>query len=207
MAMPQAIRRPTEAEYLEGERLAEFKSEFHDGEVFAMEGGTVWHSLISSNAIREIGLGLKGGPCRVFNSDLRLKVEATGLITYPDLSVVCGQVRYLPGTDDTLTNPILLVEVLSDSTEAYDRGTKFRNYRQIPTLREYLLVSQKEPRIEQFVLQDDKVWAYRVAEGLEASLELPSLQVQLAMREVFGGVEFGESPLRPPTLSPSSPLN
>src|SRR2546426_11011230 len=158
MALPETLHRLTEAEYLELERAAEFKSEFFEGEMFAMAGGTPQHSLIGTNLARELGNRLAGGRCLAYNGDLRIKIEATGLCTYPDLSVICGPLRFAEGTNDTVVNPTMVVEVLSDSTEAYDRGKKFEHYRQIPTLQAYLLVSQKEPRIEQFTRQPDGRW-------------------------------------------------
>jgi Uma2 family endonuclease len=131
-----------------------------------------------------------------YNADLRIKVEATGLCTYPDLSVICGPLRYAPGTNDTVVNPIVLVEVLSDSTEAYDRGKKFEHYRQITSLQEYLLVSQKEPRIEQFLRQTEGRWVLKEAAGLAASLELPALHITLSLAEIFAKVSFVPSPIR-----------
>ncbi|MBI5387714.1 MAG: Uma2 family endonuclease [Verrucomicrobia bacterium] len=198
MGLPQPVQRLTEAEYLAIERAAEFKSEFFDGEMFAMAGGTPMHSLIATNAGREFGNRLKGRPCVPFNGDLRIKVEATGLYTYPDLSVICGPLRYVTEEHDTIVNPTVLVEVLSDSTESYDRGKKFENYRRIPTLKEYLLVSQKEPRLEQFIRQDTGEWLLREAAGLEAKIELPSLQITIELSEVFANVEFTPEPIRAP---------
>jgi len=122
MPLPEQSRRLTEAEYLEIERAADFKSEFFGGEMFAMAGGTPQHSLIATNLAREFGNRLKSSHCLPYNADLRIKVETTGLCTYPDLSVICGQLQFAEGTDDTVLNPTLLVEVLSPSTEAYDRG-------------------------------------------------------------------------------------
>jgi Uma2 family endonuclease len=200
MALPEAMRRLTEVEYLELERVAEFKSEFFDGELFAMAGGTPRHSLVGTNLTIEFGNRLKGKHCAPYNADLRIKVEATGLLTYPDLSVICGPIQFAAGTDDTVVNPTVLVEVLSESTEAYDRGKKFEHYRQIPTLQEYLLVSQTEPRIEQFIRQPDGRWLLNEAAGLEASLELPSLRVSISLAEVFAKVNFVPVPMR--TTSP-----
>jgi Uma2 family endonuclease len=191
-------RRLTEGEYLALERSADFKSEFFEGEMFALGGGTPQHSLIATNLARELGNLLKGGPCVVYNADLRVKVEATGLFTYPDLSVVCGSLRFAEGTDDTVVNPLVLLEVLSDSTEAYDRGRKFEHYRQIATLREYLLVSQKEPRVEQFLRQADGRWLLTEAAGLANHLEIPSLGISLSLAEVFAKVNFVPAPIRPP---------
>jgi Uma2 family endonuclease len=199
MSLPEPIPRLTEAEYLEIERAAEFKSEFFDGEMFAMAGGTPMHSLIATNLAAEFRNKLKGRPCLPFNADLRVKVEATGLFTYPDLSVVCGPLRFAEPARDTIVNPTVLVEVLSDSTEAYDRGKKFEHYRQIPTLREYLLVSQKEPRLEAFGRLEKGPWELREAAGLEASLALPSLEIVISLSEVFANVEFPPATIRPPS--------
>ena len=196
MAIPSTVHRLTESEYLTVERAAPFKSEFFDGEMFAMAGGSPMHSLIAANLIRELGLKLKGGPCKAFTSDLRLKVEATGLFTYPDVSVVCGPLQFAAGTDDTVINPTLLIEVLSDSTEAYDRGEKFQHYRQMTSLKEYLLLSQRLARIEQYGRRPNAEWALRVAEGKDAKLALPALEITLDLNEVFAGVEFPPSPIR-----------
>jgi len=199
MALPHPARRLTEAEYLDLERRAESKSEFFGGEMFPMAGGSPWHSLIAGNVLGELRAQLKGRPCVVFNSDLRVKVEATGLFTYPDVSVVCGPKRFFE--KDTLLNPVLVTEVLSESTEAYDRGRKFGHYRQMPSLREYLLISQSEPRLGQFIRQADGDWLLREAVGVEANLELPSLEITLKLSEVFANVEFAPFPIR----SSSSP--
>jgi Uma2 family endonuclease len=199
MGIAQPVQRLTEAEYLDLERRAEFKSEFFGGEVFAKAGGTRWHSLIATNLAGEFGNKLKGRSCTPYNADLRVKVEATGLLTYPDLSVARGEQRFLDAEVDTLLNPTLLAEVLSESTEAYDRGKKFEHYRQIPSLREYLLVSQTEPRIERFSRQTNGEWLLREAVGLKATLAIPTLKITLALSEVFAGVRFARSPIRPPT--------
>ena len=196
MTLPEPSRRLTETEYLEIERGAESKSEFFQGEMFAMAGGTPQHSLIATNLARELGNRLKSSHCVAYNADLRIKIEATGLCTYPDLSVVCGPPQFAQGTEDTVLNPTLLVEVLSDSTEAYDRGKKFEHCRQIRTLQEYLLVSQKEPRIEQFIRQPDGRWLLNEAAGPDASLELPSLRISLSLAEVFAKVNFARDPIR-----------
>ena len=202
MAIAQPVKRLTEAEFLELERSVESKNEFFDGETFAMSGGTPLQSQIATNLARELGNKLRGRPCVPYNSDLRLKVEATGLLTYPDLSVVCGPLQFAAGTDDTVVNPTVVVEVLSDSTEAYDRGRKFENYRQMPSLLEYLLVSQKEPRLEQFVRQESGQWLLREAAGLVATLALPSLDIRISLAEIFAGVEFVPTPLRARTPPP-----
>ncbi len=199
MGLPESAKPLTEAEYLELDRAAEFKSEFFGGEMFAMAGGTPMHSLIATNLAAELRSRLKGSPCLPFNSDLRLKVEATSLFTYPDLSVVCGPLRFAPSTTDTIVNPTLLAEVLSDSTEAYDRGKKFEHYRRIPTLREYLLISQREPRLEAFMRGEHGPWELREATGLGGSLPIPSMGITISLAEVFANVQFLPTPIRPST--------
>jgi Uma2 family endonuclease len=198
MAVANPIRRLTEAEYLEIERRAEFKSEFLDGEMFAMAGGasvamaggTRAHSLIKCNLIRAIGNQLKECPCRVYDSDLRLKVQASGLYTYPDVSVACGQEQVEDEHEDTLLNPTVIVEVLSDSSEVYDRGKKFELYRQLPSLREYLLVNQHKPLVEQYIRQDSGEWLLRAIAGLESKLTLPSVGITIEMAVVYTDVQF-----------------
>jgi len=197
MGSAQPVPRLADLEYLARERAAQCKSEFFEGEVFAMSGGSLAHSLIATNLAAEFRRALRERSCTPFNSDLRLKVEATGLLTYPDLSVICGPARFVDDEHDTVTNPTALAEVLSDSTESYDRGAKFRNYVQIPTLREYLLVSQREPRVELFARQEEGgPWVWREAVGLDATLELPCLQIRMALAEVFAKVPFQPVPLR-----------
>ena len=191
MALPQTVPCLTEAEYLAIERDAvDGKSEFYDGEMFAMSGGTRWHSKIGTNVTGEFRDKLRRHRCQPFNAELRVRVDETGLYTYPDLSVVCGEPTFVDDTMDTLTNPTLIVEVLSESTESYDRGKKFQHYQQIPSLKEYLLVSQDDPRIEQFVRQDDGGWLLRETLGLKSRLKLPSLGITISLAEIFADVKF-----------------
>lgn len=182
------------ADYYRREQVAETKSEFFAGEVFAMAGGSVNHSRIKTNLARSIGNALlaKGGECEPFDSDLRVKIPQTGLRTYPDLTVICGPVEIDPEDQggETATNPTLIVEVLSDTTERYDRGTKFDHYQTVPTLQQYVLVSQNQPRVETFLRQSDGTWQYASFSGLEASAPLVSLQVTLPLAQVFTGVTF-----------------
>ena len=187
----------TESGYLAVERAAVFKSEFCQGEVFAMAGGTRRHSLITSNLIREFGDKLEGRPCVPYGSDLRVKVEASGLLTYPDMSVACGEQRFLDSEEDTLINPVLIVEVLSDSTEAYDRGRKFDHYQQIPSLREYLLISQSEPRLDLFIRQPGGEWLLRSFSGLRATVKIPSLKMVVSLSKVFARIQFERPRIRP----------
>jgi Uma2 family endonuclease len=197
MAVADSIHRLTEAEYLEIERRAEFKSEFLDGEMFAMAGGTRSHSLIKCNLIRAIGNRLDGGPCRVYDSDMRVKVHVSGLYTYPDVSVACGEDQFEDEHQDTLLNPVVIVEVLSDSREAYDRGKKFEMYRQLPSLQEYWLVNQYEPRVEQYLRQDSGEWLLRDVAGLDSKLSLPSMGVTIELAKIYTDVRFLPDPRRP----------
>jgi Uma2 family endonuclease len=176
-------------EYLAFERSAPERHELVHGQVYAMGGASPPHSLIVANLARELSLALKRRPCRVHVNDLRVKVDDTGLYTYPDVVVVCGEARYDDEQRDTLLNPLLLVEVLSPSTEAYDRGAKFAHYRHLPSLTAYLLVAQDQPHLELFVRTEAGAWQLSEASGLAAFLEIPPLEVTLALAEVYDKVE------------------
>jgi len=197
MAVAHPVHRLTVAEYLEIERRAEFKSEFLDGEMFAISGGTRSHNLIASNLNRAIGNRLEGCRCVVYTSDMRVKVQADGLYTYPDVSVACGEEEFDDEHDDTLLNPAVIAEVLSDSREAYDRGQKFALYRQIPSLREYLLVSQHKPLVEQYIRQEGGAWLLGEVAGLESKLSLPSVGITIQMADVYTDVRFVPTRLHP----------
>lgn len=183
----------TPEQYLEREQDADYKSEYLSGQIFAMAGGSPEHSAIGNNIGREMGNLLKRGPCQVFNSDLRVTVMQSGLMTYPDVTVVCGEQHRHPMDNNSIINPTVLFEVLSPTTEAYDRGAKWALYRHLDSLQEYLLVSQDKPLVEQYVRQDDGSWKFTAAEGLEASLWLPSLGCTLFLAEVYDRVTLEET--------------
>jgi Uma2 family endonuclease len=172
-------------QYLEAERRAETKSEYLAGQVFALAGASERHNLIVANLIMEIGRQLKGRPCRVYPSDMRLRVSETGFYTYPDVTVVCGSPQLEDAHMDTLLNPTMLIEVLSDSTERYDRSRKAEHYRRIPSLEEYLLIAQDTPRIERYRRQGEREWLLSEAIGLEESIEVASIEGMLGLREVY----------------------
>jgi Uma2 family endonuclease len=175
----------TFAEYLEQERASDTKHEFVNGEIFAIAGGTIEHGRLAANTAGVLFAQLRGRPCAAYSSDVRVRVLATGLATYPDLSIVCGRLERDPEDANTIVNPIVLVEVLSDSTEAYDRGEKFAHYQRIPSLEEYVLVSQHGPRIEVFRRNEDgKSWTLHIAEASE-SVKLASIGCELAVDEVY----------------------
>jgi Uma2 family endonuclease len=178
----------TPEEYLALERKAERKSEYFDGEMFATSGASREHNLIVTNIIREISQQLKERPCEVYPSDMRVKIPATGLYTYPDVVVVCGEPKFEDDHLDTLLNPTLIIEVLFESTEAYDRGKKSAHYRTVKSLAEYLLVAQDAYRIEQYVRQASNQWLLCEARGLEETLRLSSIQCDLTLKEVYAKV-------------------
>ena len=182
----------TAREYLAIESRAEFKSEFFQGEMFAMAGASPRHNFIRENLSIEIGSRLKGGPCRAVSADQRVFVSRTGLYTYPDLLIVCGPPGFDPEDSNTIINPTAIVEVLSPSTEKYDRGAKFRNYQQIPSLNEYVLVAQDEAVIERFVRQADGSWGLVSFVGLQATLAFTTVPVQIPLTDVYAGIAFDE---------------
>jgi Uma2 family endonuclease len=194
MSRAHSTRRYTPAEYYELERTATYKSDYYKGEIFAMSGGTARHSLISNNISGETRQRLKGKPCRAYESNLRIKVTPTGLRTYPDASVVCGPLE-LDEEDpngETCTNPTVLFEVLSPSTELSDRNVKARSYPQIESLRAFALVRQDEPHVELYTRNQDGTWRFQWYDGLSASIPLPMLQIDLPLSEIYAGVDFSD---------------
>lgn len=188
-------RKLTEAEYLAIERDAEFKSEFYEGQMFAMAGVSRQHNRLQSNLGTEFGMRLKGTDCHPFTSDMRVKITASGLYTYPDFGIVFGQAHYekIQGVD-TLLNPRVVFEVLSETTERWDRDLKFQNYKLMPSLREYILLSQVRVQVEhRFRLEDDE-WD-RVTTFLASDeLQLKSVDVRVPLADIYRGVEPLESP-------------
>jgi Uma2 family endonuclease len=186
-----AVPRPrklTVEEYLAIEATAERRSEFYDGEMFLKAGASREHNIHSRNLTAELHTRLKGSRCQVFVADLRVKVDRTGLYTYPDLLVVCGEPEYAPENRDTLTNPTVVIEILSASTEKYDRTTKFRHYKQLPSVQEYVLVAQDEPLVERFVRQPDGTWGHTDFVGLDATLSLATVPASVPLAEVYRDV-------------------
>jgi Uma2 family endonuclease len=182
----------TPAEYLEFERKSETKHEYFNGEIFAMSGAKWNHNVIAWNIGGELRQKLKDKNCSVCPGDMRVFVPETGLYTYPDLVVVCGEPHFQDDVFDTLLNPVLLIEVLSDSTESYDRGKKFQHYRSIDSLQEYVLVAQDEARIEKYVRHGDGFWLLSEAVGFDATIEFSSIECKIALREVYDKINFSE---------------
>src|SRR5580704_6793721 len=174
----------SEEEYLRLEREAEYKSEFHDGQMFAMAGGSPNHAYLSAEVTVILGRQRPPG-CRVFSSDLRIKVARAGLYTYADCTVICGELQLHGDQKDAVLNPLLIVEVLSPSTEAYDRGKKFELYRTIESFREYLLVHQDRRHVEYYSKQDDGSWLLREHSGEDATVAIARLNVQIPLADLY----------------------
>lgn len=177
-------------EYLHLERRAATKSEYFNGQIYALAGASPRHTAIAANVITALHARFKGRPCTVHTGDLRVKASPTGLYTYPDVVVVCGQPRFDDAQKDTLLNPTLIVEVLSESTEAYDRGRKFDHYRRIESLTDYLLIAQDAALIEHRSRQSVDQWLVGFYMGLETSVPLPSLDCSLPLVEAYDKVDW-----------------
>ncbi len=177
-------------EYLATERRAEFKSEYVDGAVYAMSGASEQHNLIVANLIVMLGTQLRVGPCRVYPSDLKVRVPSGRSYFYPDVSVICGKTEFADDQRDVELNPTVVIEVLSESTAAFDRGKKFQSYQQIVSLKEYLLVSQDEQVVEHYLRRDDGHWLYTKIGWHDESIELPSISCRLAVRDVYNNVPW-----------------
>jgi Uma2 family endonuclease len=178
----------TPEEYLALERKSETKSEYYAGEVFAMVGASKRHNLIAANIIRVLGNQLLDRPCNVYPSDMRVKVSATGKYTYPDVVVACEEEKFDDEEKDTLLNPVVIIEVLSESTEAYDRGKKFEQYQHIESLTEYLLITQDRYRVEQYVRQSNREWRYSEYHSADDVVNVSVIGCQLPLKDVYAKV-------------------
>ena len=181
----------TEEQYLAIERTSEVRSEFLDGEMFAMSDGTMNHARLQTNILVEVSIGLRGSPCEAFGPDFRIKVSSR-IYTYPDVSVVCGEP--LVAGDDNLLNPVVIFEVLSPSTEKHDRGLKFQHYRTIDSLKDYILVHQDQVRIEQYTHRLDHTWTLRDYQVQEEHLEIDSISVSIPLDRIYERIK-----VTPPT--------
>lgn len=177
-------------EYLEQERKATEKHEYYQGEVFAMSGTSLEHVIISRNVMIELGNKLKGRSCQPFGSDLRMHIPPNTLYTYPDLSIICGKPELTDEHFDTATNPTVLIEILSPSTRNYDMGIKFKLYRDIPTLKEYILVDSENVYVEKHTRQADNSWLLSEIKNAGDILKIESIQVTLALSDIYEGISF-----------------
>ena len=196
MSAEQPPRRYTIEEYLRIADDSEERLEYVDGEIVSMAGGTYNHSLICENCGRELGIGLKGKPYRVLDSNLRVGIPRTLRYMYPDRLVICGKPEFDPRDKKNLSvlNPRLVVEVISPTSERSDRGEKFTRYRLLDSLREYILVSQDRPEVETYYRQPDDTWLFTPYFGMESVVRLLSLEIDLQMSEIYAGVEFPPGP-------------
>jgi Uma2 family endonuclease len=179
----------SEESYLEEERKALNKSEYYKGEIFAMAGATTNHNAIVASLIGELYAFLKGKSCKVYPSDLRVYNSANGLYTYPDVTIVCGKEEYLDEEFDTLLNPTVLIEVLSASTENYDRGTKFKLYRSIPSLKNYILVSSTEYAAEIYTRKENDNWLLNTTKEKDGRLHISALDFDLSLSDIYAQVD------------------
>ena len=189
-----APRYLSEEEYLELERKSPHKSEYYKGEIFAMAGAKRSHNLIVTNLCRELSSSLKEKPCEVYPSDMRVKNKVDQFYTYPDVTIVCGKPEFLNATEDVLLNPQIIIEVLSESTEKYDRGAKFSLYRNIPSVMEYILVSSNERKVESF-RRNGSDWIFRESSEGEV-FQFQSLDVVLKIEDIYEKVELSPKRLR-----------
>jgi Uma2 family endonuclease len=189
MALPNPSLSP--AEYLRRERAGEAKHEYDAGEIWAMVGASLNHNLIAGSLFAALYGQLRGKPCHIFPSDMRLKTPS-GLYAYPDISVVCGEAQFEDSHQDTLLNPVVLVEVLSPPTERYDRGRKFQHYRTLPTLRDVLLVAQDSPRVEQYSWQAGR-WTLMDVGGNDGVVQMDSIGCVLPLTAIYEQVNFDDA--------------
>lgn len=180
----------TEQEYLAIERRADFRSEYYRGEMFAMAGSRYEHTRIKDNVSCLLASALEKTSCFPLTSDMRVHIPATTLYTYPDVVVVCGNPEFQDQQHDVLLNPHVIIEVLSESTEKYDRGAKFQQYQHLTSLREYILVAQDEARVERYVRQPNNDWLLTNFVGLDASVTVQSVQATIPLLQVYEGVEL-----------------
>ncbi len=193
----------TETEYLERERVSTIKHEYYAGEIFAMSGASEAHNLIASSVNASIYAQIRGRGCRIYPSDMRIKIVKTGLYTYPDITIVCGTPEFTDMTKrDTLLNPTIIIEILSPSTERYDRGVKFQNYRTIGTLKEYILIAQNKHHIERYTRYEENTWILTEAVGIDSIITLDSIQCVLSLADAYELVDLPpESPSEDRTMT------
>jgi Uma2 family endonuclease len=188
----QQIAEPyiTEEEYIRRERNAETRSEYFQGRIYARACTAPPHNVICSNAIYEMGIRLRAKPCIIYTSDQRVRIEATGLNTYPDVSIVCGESLFAAVDDIALINPMLIVEVLSPATANYDRTTKFGHYKTISAFADYLLIHSDRVRVEHFSRNEQNVWTHTVATSLEGELPIPNLDITCSVAELYHNLKL-----------------
>jgi Uma2 family endonuclease len=182
----------TPSEYLKIDRASDVRNEYLDGVIYGMGGAAARHVQIVGNLARELGNQLRERPCIVYSTDLRVCVDPRGMYSYPDVVVVCGEPQFIDSQLDTLANPVLIVEVLSETTKNFDRGEKFERYRSIPSFREYLLVAQDKIHVELFVKQENGMWLLSETNSLSDDIELSSIGCRISLSEIYFKVPLSE---------------
>ncbi len=183
-------RQITREEYLEIEDQADVRSEYYNGEIFVMAGGSRNHSVICFNLNWGIREAVANKDCVGFDSNMKLEIAEHSLFVYPDVTVVCGEIEFSEGRTDIITNPVLIIEVLSPGTEMFDRGDKFAYYRTVPSLREYVLVSQHSPIVEVYHRQDENSWLYSVSKGIDESVVFQTIHLELFLKDIYQKVDW-----------------
>jgi len=189
MGLPEILY-VSEKDYLKAERLALEKHEYFKGEIFAMSGASIPHNKIFSNAFLDIGIKLKGNKCQPFGSDLRIHIPKNTLFTYPDISIVCGEIETTDDKFDTITNPSVLIEILSTSTRNYDKGEKFTLYREIESLQEYILIDSERIMVEKFIRNSDNSWQLTEYRTIEQSFSIATVGIEMFLLDIYEGVKI-----------------
>ena len=197
MALPEQYLRATVEEYLTYERASPERCEYWGGHIYTMAGESYEHSTINANVTIRLGMQLLGKPCRVLSPNMKVRAARSGLYAYPDAAVVCGEATFHDARRDIVTNPTVIIEVLSPSTESYDRTEKFFRYQQLDSLIDYLLIAQNEPRIEHFARHDNGQWLYSIVRDLSANVALSAIDCTLRLSEVYDRIAFPEEVLPP----------
>lgn len=177
-------------EYLALEETAEYKSEYYRGEIFALAGTSINHNRIVNNVSSRLNQVFTKKNCEAFATDVKLWIEEKDLFTYPDIMIVCGKIEFYPGRDDTITNPLIIFEVLSESTKNYDRGEKFVFYRAIPSFKEYVLIDQSTMHVEHFYIGEQGKWVLTEYDNPDDILKLTKIDFQISLREIYQRVEL-----------------
>jgi Uma2 family endonuclease len=180
----------TEQEYIDAERLALDKHEYYRGEIFAMSGASIPHNKISKNILVDLGNKLKGKSCEPFGGDLRVHIPKKTLYTYPDLSIICGEIETTNDKFDTVTNPSVIIEILSESTRNYDKGGKFTLYREIESLKEYILIDSENIMVEKFIKNEDNSWQLTEYKTLEESFKIETVAIQIELKTIYEGIKI-----------------
>ena len=186
----QTLHPMSESDYLTFERASTLKHEYYRGQIYAMTGAKEAHNVIAGNTIATLHGQVRYKPCRIYPSDMRVKVLETGLNTYPDITIICGQPHFTDQTRDTVTNPIVIIEILSPSTERYDRGLKFQNYRTVSTLMDYILIAQNQAHVEHYARQETGRWELQEARSKDTSLTITSVEFILRLEDIYDKVDF-----------------